>query len=264
MPQLVDPPEPRPAIAAVAVDNELFKKALAAMPSPAGAPGGMSRQELAEAVNAELARRGSKGLLTDKDIGRYIRGETRWPRAHHRTALRTVLGVAADRDLGFYRNRRPATSDPQTDRLRHALDRPGSADLVTVAYLREAIQRVDTRYDRAPSLTLLGEASQQHARAEFLCAHAPNGLVRRDLLNAVAESAILMGQLVWDGSQRRDCATAARYFKQSIEAAKQIGYPLAEARALLRMSFVALYGKRDPRSGLELATAAGEDRKSVV
>lgn len=63
------------------------------------------------------------------------------------------------------------------------------------------------------------------------CANAPNGHVRRDLLTAVAEAAILMGQLIWDGSQRRDCDDSNRYFDQAADAARQIGHPLAEARA---------------------------------
>lgn len=86
--------------------NKLFEQALLSKPSPSGAPGPMSRSELADAVNAELARRGIMANLTDKDIGRYVRGETHWPRAHYRQALRAVLGVSHDRELGFYPNRR--------------------------------------------------------------------------------------------------------------------------------------------------------------
>src|SRR2546429_9756272 len=61
-----------------------------------------------------------------------------------------------------------------------------------------------------------------------------------------------MGQLVWDASQRRDHDTAVAYFDQAIEAARQRGDQGAEALALLRKSFVALYGRRDPRVGLTL------------
>lgn len=163
-----------------------------------------------------------------------------------------------DAGLGLPFDGTPPAFTDDSDRVRRALDRPAGVDLVTVAYLRQAVQRIDARYDRAPSLALVGEAGRQHERAVFLCANAMNGAVRRDLLTAVAESAILMGQLVWDGSQRQDSENAVRYFDQAIDAARQIGHRLIEARALLRKSFLALYGRKDPRSGLELAAAAGD------
>jgi hypothetical protein len=66
----------------------------------------------------------------------------------------------------------------------------------------------------------------------------------------MAESSILMGQLVWDVSQRRDHATTLAHFDHAIAAAQQIGDALAEAHALLRKSYVALYGVRQPAVGL--------------
>lgn len=110
MSQRPDPPTPPRTRAGASARNRKFEQALEAVPSPSGAPGPMSRTELADAVNAELARRGIKACLTDKDIGRYIRGETRWPREHYREALRTVLGVDNDKALGFYPNRRTWSS----------------------------------------------------------------------------------------------------------------------------------------------------------
>ncbi|MEY9210825.1 hypothetical protein [Thermobifida halotolerans] len=67
-----------------------------------------------------------------------------------------------------------------------------------------------------------------------------------------------MGQLVWDASQRRDHATARTYFDQAIQAARQLRDSSTEGLALLRMSFVALYGEKDPRAGLELAIRTAE------
>jgi hypothetical protein len=61
-----------------------------------------------------------------------------------------------------------------------------------------------------------------------------------------------MGQLVWDASQRRDHETAGAYFDQAVEAARLCGHKPAEGLALLRKSFVALYGWRDPKAGLTL------------
>jgi hypothetical protein len=69
--------------------------------------------------------------------------------------------------------------------------------------------------------------------------------------------ATLMGQLVWDASQRRDHTTAIGYYDQAISAASQAGETTAEAYARLRKSYVALYGEQDPQAGLRLAQDAG-------
>ena len=52
--------------------------------------------------------------------------------------------------------------------------------------------------------------------------------MRRELQAAEAEAATLMGQLVWDVSQRRDHDTAVAYFDQAIRAACQHGDKAAE------------------------------------
>jgi tetratricopeptide (TPR) repeat protein len=69
---------------------------------------------------------------------------------------------------------------------------------------------------------------------------------------------MLMGQLVWDASQRRDHDTARLYFDQAIGAARRAGDPVATAHGLLRNSYIALYGENDPLTGLTLAQAAAE------
>src|ERR1700690_4674000 len=74
--------------------------------------------------------------------------------------------------------------------------------------------------------------------------------VRRELYVAEAEAATLMGQLVWDASQRRDHDIAVAYFDQAAVAARHCGHRSAEGLALLRKSFVALYGWRNPEAGL--------------
>jgi tetratricopeptide (TPR) repeat protein len=65
-----------------------------------------------------------------------------------------------------------------------------------------------------------------------------------------------MGQLVWDASQRRDHATAIRFYDQAISAANRAGEMTAEAYARLRKSYVALYGEQEPQVGLPLAQEA--------
>jgi hypothetical protein len=93
------------------------------------------------------------------------------------------------------------------------------------------------------------------------------GAVRRELWAAEAESATLMGQLVWDASQRRDHHGANAFFDRAITASREVRDPVTEAHAELRKSYVALYGLGDPRVGLVLAQRAArvsQGQSSVV
>lgn len=86
----------------------------------------------------------------------------------------------------------------------------------------------------------------------------------RELYAVEAESATLMGQLVWDASQRRDHATTLAYFDAAVAATRHIGDGFAEAHARLRKSYVALYGLRDPLAGVALAGSAASWQKERV
>jgi hypothetical protein len=134
---------------------------------------------------------------------------------------------------------------------------------VSVAHLREQVWRLDERYDRFPSTALIPETGQYLGQVVFLAAHARRSQVRRELHAAEAEVATLMGQLVWDASQRRDHDTADAYFDQAVEAAHQHGDTAAEALALLRKSFVALYGRHEPGTGLALTEHAARTATGI-
>jgi tetratricopeptide (TPR) repeat protein len=97
----------------------------------------------------------------------------------------------------------------------------------------------------------------------FLGIHARNWRVRQELCQVKAEAAVLMGQLVWDASQRRDHASAHAYLDQAINAARECGYQALEGLALLRKSMIALYGEANPQTGLTLAIEAADTAKSV-
>ncbi|HEX2246152.1 MAG TPA: helix-turn-helix domain-containing protein [Arthrobacter sp.] len=144
------------------------------------------------------------------------------------------------------------------ERLAHTLQHPSSVDLVTVARLREQLHTLDKRYDRAPSTSLLADTGQCLGQVAFLRSHAGATRVRRELQVVEAEGVTLMGQLVWDASQRRDQATAHGYFDQAIGVARELGAPATEGLALLRKSIVALYGDKNPHTGLCLTRQAAE------
>jgi transcriptional regulator with XRE-family HTH domain len=139
----------------------------------------------------------------------------------------------------------------EKERLGYALAHPASADLVTVAHLREQVRRLDEQYDRSPAAMLIADTGQCLGRIGFLRTHVRRVDVRRELRGAEAEAATLMGQLVWDASQRRDQATAMAYYDQAVAAARSRGDRAAEGLALLRISMVSLYGHKDPRAGLD-------------
>jgi hypothetical protein len=91
--------------------NELLRLARLRRLSPSGSGRVMSRQEVADAVNAYLAARGFNGGVDGAYVGKLERGVHRWPQALYREALRAVLGVSSDAELGLYICRRVRAED---------------------------------------------------------------------------------------------------------------------------------------------------------
>ena len=185
---------------------------------------------------------------------RWERADTE-PQPWHRRRLAVALKVSLEDLAALLADIGEAPSRPD-ERLDYVLRNPGSVDLIAVAYLREHIRRLDERYEHEPSTLLLAEAGQLHGQTTFLLQHAPAGRLRRELWAAEVESSTLMGQLVWDASQRRDHAAATGYFDQAIRAAHQTRDGVAEGNTELRKSFIALYGEGRPAVGLTLAHRA--------
>jgi hypothetical protein len=148
-------------------------------------------------------------------------------RCTHLAAVLQVPSSVLDRAAAVSKAQRaggqPGEAPGPAERLWFALAHPGSADLLSVAYLREQIRRLDERYVRVPSTALIPEAGHYLGQIVFLGGQARRTHVQRELHAAEAEAATLMGQLVWDASQRRDHDTAVAYFDQAIEAARQRG-----------------------------------------
>lgn len=92
--------------------NLELRRARLRQPSPRVPGRRMSRQELAEAVNAHLiAAIGRRVQIDAGYIGRLERGTHRWPQADYRAGLRVVLGAVADSEIGFYSARRNASDE---------------------------------------------------------------------------------------------------------------------------------------------------------
>ena len=202
---------------------------------------------------AELLR------VTPGTVGRWEQGKST-PEAWLQPRLAKVLEVSAQEliDLLNPRAESSAGETADVDRLERALANPSKVDLVTVAELRQHSALLSVRYDGERSTGLLAEAGQALGQTRLLREHAREYRVKRDLLAAEAEASTLMGQFVWDASQRRDHDAAKGHFTTAAEAARKINDPVLEAIALLRTSYVELYGTEDPAEGLVLTERAAD------
>ncbi|MFH8411098.1 helix-turn-helix transcriptional regulator [Streptomyces sp. NPDC018019] len=205
---------------------------------------GLTQERLAEALGVERSTvvrwEGARGA----------------PRPWMRPKLARLLRVDAEQ-LEELLNSVTDTKQPP-----HALgstsNDPARVDLTVTAALRTDLDHLTARYDRAPSASLLADAGQHLNQLAHLANGAKAGRVQRELRTLQADASTLMGQLVWDASQRRDHATARTYYEQSVSIARHLRDPVIEGHALLRLSHVALYGARDPSVGLALCRQAAE------
>jgi hypothetical protein len=158
---------------------------------------------------------------------------------------------------------RPLGSEGGNGRERTSTEGPRDATLPSgFDELREQLREIDQTYGDVPSTSLLPAASRILGAIVLLRDTFRVG--RRQELDACeAEAATLMGQLVWDASQRRDHATACAYFDQAIAAARRVDDPIAAGHGVLRKSFIALYGHGDPSRGLALAQQAADTTAGV-
>jgi hypothetical protein len=109
------------------------------------------------------------------------------------------------------------------ERFAWVLKHPRSVDLPSVAFLRGQTLDVMKQYEAVASPTsLLPQATQRLEQVMLLREHAPLGRVRQELYSVEAQSATLLGRLVWDVSGQHDHATAARYYDQAIAAASNV------------------------------------------
>jgi transcriptional regulator with XRE-family HTH domain len=219
------------------------------------------------AKRARLAQRRKAAGYTQESLAEHLGVErstvARWERAENepqpwlRPLVAAALGVTAD-ELQALLDDVVVTQAESSDRLSYVLAHPSNADLVSVAQLHERVRQLDERYDKVPSAALLGAAGHVHGQVTLLREHAVDARVRKALFEVEADSATFMGQLVWDVSHRRDHAGARAYLDTAVRAARQVRDPYTEAYATLRMSFLALYGEKDPVQGAALAQRAAD------
>lgn len=133
--------------------NRLLRAARERCPSPSTPGQGMSRSELAEAVNAwlwESTRR--RYDLHGHHVAKYERGVVRFPIGPYRAALRAVLGAVTDAELGFAASARRAPSPAAAG----GPDCPWSADGVLAAVEETTRSEVLNRRDALRSGAVAG------------------------------------------------------------------------------------------------------------
>ena len=149
-----------------------------------------------------------------------------------------------------------ATDLEGQQRLAWMLKHPRSVDLPTVAYLGQQAVSLLKQNEAMPSTSLLPAAIQQLEQVTLLREHAPAGAIQHGIAAVEAQSATLMGRLVWDVSGQRDHAAAGRYYEQAIHAAAGAKEGWAEAFPRLFQGFLTIYGHKNTKAGLDLATRA--------
>ncbi len=126
----------------MAIANDQLRAARERTASPTYPDDCLTRQELAELVNAYIWNHYDKKVvaLTANYLGKLERGHIRWPSKLYREALRAILGVPTDTALGFANPRRAVVRLADVDRkqfVRGAALGVGTLALGPVAALLE-------------------------------------------------------------------------------------------------------------------------------
>lgn len=240
--------------------NELLAEARARTESP-GAPGqSMTRRELADAVNDHVFRAtGKRGAVDERHVGKWERGETTWPRKHYRAALRAVLNVATDAELGFSTPHR-APDDESVNRkqfLSSALVVTTGVILANAAptesELAEVMAGSTANYRRL-------ESSMPSDRlAPVVDAHLNlvAGVVRDRLRTSSGFRALseVAGLSAWLAADRGDDAAARRRYVEAIRHAERTHHPLLVSYMTASLGHYAVE-MGDARAGLTLLRTA--------
>ena len=249
---------------------------------------GWTQQEAADAVADAVCAATKRGRPTGIDaqwISRLERGETRWPNADYRAALRTVYRAATDAELGLSGIRERTTSraptlpdqvdgEPVERRnfiglgagmatagMSTALDllaalRPATAPTVVravdVEQVRQAAQ-LFTSWDHTYGGAIVREAviAQLRWSAMLLKANCPPSL-RNDLLSAVGYLSGVSGFMAFDAFAH---AEAKQMFVYGLACAEEAGQWHLRAKLLSHMARQAIWCN-DPDTGLTYAELA--------
>lgn len=260
--------------------NEALRRARENVESPNASGAPLTRQELAELVNAWIYEYTTATNIAEIDanyIGKLEQGKIRWPQdQHRRAALRATLGVDTDGELGL---RRPRREHPQgTDVNRQnffrtlgtgeaaadggrvldifAFTEPtpvptvvGTTEVAEVRAAAQAFGSWDARYGGG----FVREAvlAQLRFAVELLNAQCSER-TRAELLSAVGYLAHVTGFMAFDAYAHDD---ARRMFRFALSCAEEAGDWHLRAKILSSMARQAIWCG-DPDTGLTFSEMA--------
>ncbi|WP_245645803.1 hypothetical protein [Pseudonocardia acaciae] len=245
--------------------NEMLRAARERVESPSSPGEPMTRQELAEAINAYVYRASGGKQVTAVDfnhVGKWERGTIRWPAARYRAALRAILDVATDRDLGFARPARGKPGDVDRKKfLKTALGTSAGAVLARFALvgsgdsgdLLRAVSGPTADYRRMEqevSSDRLAPAVDAHLS---LATAVVGNQLRTSSGHAVL--AEIAGLSAWLAADRGDGATARRRYADAIRHAGRAHHPLLTSYMTASLGHFAVESG-DPRQGMTLLDRA--------
>lgn len=179
----------------------------------------MSRQELADALNDHLAASGERCAIVDANyVGKLERGIHHWPAEVKRRALRAVLQVRTDAQLGFYIVRDDGLDEDDRDRLAYVAAHPRRLDPRAIGSLAVILKEQRQIEDVVGSAPLIDSVVAQVGFVEATVMET-NGRLRRDVLGVAAQWAQFAGWLHTTGA---DWTAAATWFERALEWASEI------------------------------------------
>jgi transcriptional regulator with XRE-family HTH domain len=208
---------------------------------------GMDRAALAAAVNDYLDKLGFDSTIDYVHVGKWERGVVAFPKERNRAAVRAVLGVASDAQLGFVDPRGVNLDD--VDRQTFLKTTFGMGLGAAVGWHR-AWPGVDTE----EILATVAGPTQYYRQME---AAAPNDLLApavdahlalaTGIVNRMANTPAAYGLLAeteglaaWVALDRADNAGARRHYSQAVEYAARANHPLLGAYMLASLGHAAV------------------------
>ncbi|MGH3802095.1 MAG: helix-turn-helix domain-containing protein [Pseudonocardiaceae bacterium] len=262
----------------MAVANDQLRAARERTASPAHPDECLTRQELAELVNAYIWDHHDKKVveLNANYIGKIERGIIRWPSKLYREALRAILGVPTDAALGFINARRAVVRLADVDRKQFLCGgalgvgtlalgpvaallagseptpiplRVGATEIEQIRAATQVFESWDSTY--GGGLAREAMLAQLRWSASLLDATCPDSL-RPELFSAVGDLADGAGFMAHDAYAHDE---ARRVFRFALGCAEQAGDWQLWAHVLENMAAQATWTGR-PDEGLTLADHA--------
>ncbi|MFD2796426.1 hypothetical protein ACFS27_22890 [Promicromonospora vindobonensis] len=218
----------------------------------------MSRTELAELVNEHIWKGSGRSTSFDADVvARYERGVVRWPSEHYRVALRVVLGIETDAELGFYptaRGRSVAAKEPDGDDFTVWLSRASSLDAGDVLALARRTDEIRI-YDPGRAGVQTSKLLREHLhRIASLRSFSIRSGVRADLASVYSDAASLAG---WVRLDAGDLEGAWRLHEVAKDAGRESAVSADLVHAIAQQAYVLVDAERTG-DALQLAEHAVE------